>query len=151
MMGTTLGHQINTDLVRSFQYIVNGGWANLSDGSVEAPQGFFAIIRIEPNELAELTAAFAEEFGLYDLPAPMPGSYLYREDSDGNRSITEYLTLDRAMAEYNELQSEFVTWSAPPEVKHFDGTATHQFSTGPCSCGGNFNAFGKCTSCGKVD
>ena len=107
-MGTTLGTQHNTELARSFRTITLGGWANLSDGDVEAPTGFFALVHIEPNELAELKAAFDDEYGFV---LPMPGSYLYGQDSNGNSSVTEYLTLDRALEAYNQLSREFALWS----------------------------------------
>src|SRR5689334_16906680 len=53
----TLGTQVNTELTKAFRQIVTAGWANKSDGNVEANTGHFALITIEPNEMPELIDA----------------------------------------------------------------------------------------------
>jgi hypothetical protein len=106
-LGSTLGTQINTPLTRVFRTIVTAGWANLSDGNVEAPTGAFSLVHIETNEINDLVAAV---FDGQVSPVPYPGDYLVLEDSDGNTTVTEYITLDRAMAAYNQLVIEFTIW-----------------------------------------
>lgn len=101
-----LGTQINTDLCRAMARIVTGGWANLSDGNVESPTGHFAVITIEPSERAELLDAFEGELEA----SPYPGSYLLVEDSDGNKTVTEYLTHTSAMGEFARLQQSYGEW-----------------------------------------
>lgn len=104
-----MGAQINTPLARAFRQIVTAGWANLSDGDVESPMGHFAVVHIEPAELRELVDAVFEddaEFGTI-----YPGSYLVVEDSDGNTTLHEYVSLNATMSSYNALQAEFSKWS----------------------------------------
>ena len=107
-----LGTQINTDLCRAMARIVTGGWANLSDGNVESPTGHFAVITIEPAERAELLAAFEGELEA----SPYPGSYLLVEDSDGNKTVTEYLTHTSAMGEFARLQQSYTDWLGHEEA-----------------------------------
>ena len=102
-LGSTLGTQHNTPLARTFRSIVTAGWANLTDGNVESPQGYFSLVHIEPNELSQFA-----EFG---VPV-YPGTYLVEEDSNGNTSLTEYLTLDRGLKVWNQLALEFAIWDA---------------------------------------
>src|SRR6478609_4695909 len=106
---STLGTQVNTDLARAFRTIVTAGWGNLSDGDVSSPVGHFAIVHIEPAEMAELVDAV---FDGEQVVTIYPGSYLVREDSDGNTELIEYLTLNNAMEVYNVLQSEYSIWNA---------------------------------------
>lgn len=98
----------NTELARAFRTIVSSGWANLSDGNVEASTGHFALVRIEAAELAELVEAFEDYF----TTTISPGNYLVVEDSDGNTELTEYYMLDGALEVYNHLSREFAIWDA---------------------------------------
>lgn len=103
--------QINTDLTRTFTRITVDGWANASDGNVEAPTGWFACVNIEPAELGELARA-CELPDLPDFPMPYPGHYLYEVDSDGNRTITEFLSKHALLEAYNFKRREFARWDA---------------------------------------
>lgn len=105
----TLGTQINTPLARAFREIVTAGWANLSDGNVEANTGHFALVHIEPSELEELKLVFESRD---DFVVPYPGTYLIEEDSNGNTTVTDYPTLDGCLESYNRLAREFAIWDA---------------------------------------
>jgi hypothetical protein len=110
-LGSTLGTQINTPLARLFRQIVTAGWANQSDGNVEAPTGHFALVNIAPAEMGELKdAVFGDEPDTDDYKMLYPGNYLVEEDSDGNTTVTEYLSEARALAAFVQLQREFVLW-----------------------------------------
>lgn len=95
---------VNDEKARAFQQIVTAGWGNLSDGDVnESPIGHVSLIHIEPSERSELVDAVFE-----GEPIPngvYPGSYVLVEDSDGNATLTEHLTLDIALNYYNHLQA----------------------------------------------
>jgi hypothetical protein len=108
-LGSTLGTQINTPLARTFRTIVSAGWANLSDGHVDSPQGYFSLVHIEPTEVSELIDGVFD--GQPDLTI-YPGSYLVLEDSNGNTTLTEYLSLARAIEVWNQLNLEFSIWDA---------------------------------------
>lgn len=103
---TSLGTNVNDHKARDFQKIATAGWANLSDGDVNtSPIGHIALIHIEPRELNELLdAVFSDEpFG--NKVQHYPGTYVLVEDSDGNATLTEHLTLDVALNYYNHLQA----------------------------------------------
>lgn len=135
MAQNLVGRQINTPLARAFRQIVTAGWANLSDGNVEAPTGHFALVHIEPAEMRELMEAVFE-----DEPEPVtiyPGSYLVLEDSDGNTELLEYYVLDGALEAYNRNMREFALWG--PQCPECDNDGPHGRSpvsnNRRCSCG----------------
>jgi len=135
-MSKQLSSQVNTPLARAFQQIVTSGWANLSEGDVEAPTGHFALIHIEPNELAELTDAV---FSDGDYPGPITdyvGSFLLEEDSYGNATLIEFSDLDAALESYNRLAREFALWGPACPKCGSEGihTATVD-NTFLCACG----------------
>lgn len=99
-MGTQSVFEINTPRAKMFQQVVTEGWANLSDGNVEAPTGHFAVIQIDDNELGEVRDAF-------DSSLIEAGSYLLIEDSDGNAALHTYPSLDDVMKIFNELQARY--------------------------------------------
>lgn len=140
-----LGRQHNTDLAKAFDALVNAGWANLSDGDAEAPTGHFALVHIVPAELAEikdvLEACEENDVTIY------PGSYIVEVDSDGNKTLIEYLTLDNALVVYNNAQREFAIWNAtcPVESCHMSGPMIQQVLSGKvtlkCDNGHLFDPF----------
>lgn len=98
--------EVNTQLARDLQRVVTAGWANQSDGNVEAPTGHFAKIIIEPNELNELVnAVFDGEDCLLGA-----GYYLLTEDSDGNALVEQFAERTPLHAEYNRLVSDYAHW-----------------------------------------
>lgn len=104
MAYTKVGVQINSPVARAFQQIVTAGWATKSSGNVEATSGAFALIHIEPAELEELKAACELELSIY------PGHYVLEEDSDGNATLTEYLSKWGADIAYAELDATYTSW-----------------------------------------
>lgn len=100
---------VNNPLARAFQQIVTAGWANMSDGEVEAPTGHFAFINIEPAELAELTSAVFDD----DASASIiyPGSYILIEDSHGNATLMEYRLKSKALEVLRHLMREYALWA----------------------------------------
>lgn len=70
--------------------IVSAGWANDSFGSVQE-DGHFALLTIEPNEVAEIVTGL--EFDLnVEEQAAMAGYYIVREDSQGLVWLTSFDT-----------------------------------------------------------
>lgn len=105
--GDIVGQNVNDEKARAFQKIVTAGWGNLSDGNVnESPVGHVSLIHIEAAELEELAlAVFDNVIEDTDRPTIYPGSYVLVEDSDGNATLTEHLTLNIALNYYNHLQA----------------------------------------------
>lgn len=85
------------------QQVVTSGWANLSDGNVESSTGHFAVIHINPPELAELADAVFDG-AEHTVKA---GSFLLAEDSDGNATLYSYDSLDACMMDFNRLQAAY--------------------------------------------
>lgn len=105
--GATVGTQVNTELARCFRQIVTAGWANMSDGHVESPVGYFSLVTIEPNELASLADAV---FDGEETPTIYPGAYLVVEDSGGNTTLNEYLSNNGALRAFKALQRMYNDW-----------------------------------------
>lgn len=124
----TLGRQTNTRIARLFRDIVTAGWANLTDGEVEAPTGHFAVVSIEPAERAELVAAVwdTDEDRAEAEKLIYPGDYMVFEDSDGNTELIEYLSLAAAMGVFNQFQRDYNLWWSPTCPKCGEEGTTHE-------------------------
>lgn len=100
-------------LSNSFKAIVTGGWANESDGNVEAPTGHFALVVINENDLPSFTDLFEQpEFDGLDVP--VFGNYVFLEDSDGNGHLYKFLTAFWADKFFRDLEREFSQWLDEP-------------------------------------
>lgn len=97
---------MRTDLENLMSEIVSAGWANASDGNVDAPTGFFARITIEPNEIASVRDAF-------DLPEEYdpPRYTLFQEDSSGFIHLTFLPTEVELLAAYDLLSDQYSEWN----------------------------------------
>lgn len=87
--------------------IVTDGWANQSDGHVDAPTGAFALIILEP---AEVDADFLATWDLTSADVT-PGYYLEQQDQQGNTSVTEFDTEWEARAAYTALEQQYQEWA----------------------------------------
>lgn len=109
----TVSYSVNTDFARACQQIVTAGWANLSDGDVDAPGGAFALISIEPAELDNLIDSV---FDGEEPPVKIyPGNYVVVEDSNGNAEIHEFVSHEGAMRAF-EFKSKYYTKWAEEEL-----------------------------------
>lgn len=94
------------------------GWATRSDGDVESPAGWFAIILNLPAELEDLAKNFPEllkEAELEDLDQLL-GAFVMTENHDGLVTVTEYDRPHLAWARYKELEAEHTYWDS--DIEH---------------------------------
>jgi hypothetical protein len=146
---------VNTDQSKLYDQLVNHGWANLSDGSVESPTGAFAVVWIEEAELAEVRGAFSKESAIFDGGEDLikVGSFLTHCDGDGNKTLYQFNTLDDCMEQYNALQAEYERWWKGSAIAADITALGRTFGAPDCEedgCEGVLSESGKCTICGKV-
>lgn len=101
----------------SFKQIISGGWAQQSDGNVEAPTGFFALIPISREDLKReggslWDAIFNEDDYSRSLEVPRPGYYVTTENEQGIIWVYRYSDLNSASAMYDKLEDEYLKWDA---------------------------------------
>lgn len=97
-----------------FKEIITAGWCIKSDGHVESPQGYFALVEI-PAHRGELVEMFdaVEPQSLGDLDEwPESGWYVTVENSDG--LIHVYKCAAKYLAEdaFAEREGAFARWDA---------------------------------------
>ena len=104
---------MRTAIEALFDAIVSGGWANRSDGNVEAPTGHFAMVSNSPDELLELRQAFEDVTDVYGdvSDADLTGHFIVITDSAGFISITRYPSAVSAASEFVTLQNRFAAWN----------------------------------------
>lgn len=101
-----------------FKAIVNGGWANESDGDVAAPSGAFALITIEHVEAPSVWGAFGNEDYLTEgqllwmWSGQLAGYYVTVENSDGIITVWTYDSPEGARNAFNGLEAQFGQWWA---------------------------------------
>jgi hypothetical protein len=92
-----------------FKDLITAGWNVSSDGHVEAPQGFFAIVEIpsHPGELRDMMEALDS----MDYDWPEAGWYFTVENSDG---IIFVYRVDKAAAEilFEAYAKAYAEWDA---------------------------------------
>lgn len=106
---------MKTGLENVFQCIITGGWANESDGNVEAPTGAFARVSSTRDEVmgwpGGMAQAFSDELSMYEVsPEELIGDFLVREDSQGNVFVTAYDNPIQLTRDYIALQDEYAMW-----------------------------------------
>jgi hypothetical protein len=105
--------QINTPLARDFRQIVTAGWANKSDGNVEAPGGHFALVSISDDEYDELVDAVFDGQDMSGQPRESYlGHFIVEEDSDGNTELIECKNLHEAENVYHSALREYNIWAS---------------------------------------
>ena len=103
---------MKTALEAVLQAMVTGGWANESDGNVEAPTGHFARVSNSAAELAEVVAAFDDVITAYgmDDTSELVGHFLITEDSQGFVFITAYDNPIALTRDFQALQDAYALW-----------------------------------------
>ena len=100
---------MSRDIDNAFKAIISNGWANETDGNVEAPMGFFAIIDLT-TEREQITEILAE----YELDGAMehiePSWYITTEDTRGFLSY-ERSTEIAAKEWFKQMQKRYYKWS----------------------------------------
>jgi hypothetical protein len=100
---------MSRDIDNAFKAIIANGWANQTDGDVEAPTGFFTII-----DMSTERDMITEILGEADLAEAMEHIeskwYATTEDSNG---ILSYWDTDEAGAKeyFKQMQKRYFKWS----------------------------------------
>ncbi len=103
---------MRTPLENLASALVTEGWANQSDGEVDAPSGHFAIIdaTTEREIMADLTEYVGEDF------SAVPAAWLLVEhDDQGFVTVTECDSEADAQARYAALEAIYVAWDSATE------------------------------------
>ena len=107
--GLSLLHEQYDNL---FKAIISAGWNMKSDGDVESPSGFFALVEIPDHygELAEMQDAVGDE--TVDDEWPDTGWYVSYENSDGLIFVLECASQHVAERTYDEFEEQYNTWAS---------------------------------------
>lgn len=118
-----------------FKQLITAGWNVSSDGDVESPWGFFALVEIPEHsgELAEMVAAVwleASDEEFRQMAAELPaGWYTTCENSDGIISVYEMTNELIAKHVYSEREKAYADWVSRTDEKDEDEGVRG------CSCG----------------
>lgn len=92
--------------------MAGNGWAIETNGHVEAPTGWFAVVVNEEAEVPEITDAFEMEIveaGLLDL-SQLIGNFLVQRLSDGSIRVYEHPAKFQALGHYDRMCETFIAW-----------------------------------------
>lgn len=93
-----------------FKEIITAGWCVKSDGHVESPQGYFAVVEIpsHPGELKEMQDAVEEGMRPF-TDWPKAGWYFTTENSDGLIHVYK-MSHDRSWETFAKTLDQYVKW-----------------------------------------
>lgn len=92
------------------------GWANESDGDVEAPTGWFAYMINEPAERDSLVDAFGDVMADEDVTVDqVMGAWLLMEDSFGFKYAVSAEEAGSIRAMFAQLSRGYLTWATADE------------------------------------
>ena len=103
-------------------YLCTSGWANESDGDVQAPTGCFWRISVTERELDEVVGVFDRGIvpDALDL-STLVGDFVVTEDTQGFVTVTRYPDQepdrtgeDRARVAFQAKQRAFSAWASTP-------------------------------------
>lgn len=96
-----------------FRQIISTGWAVKSNGDVDSPSGYFAVVEIpgDTGSLAEMRDA-VEPHGEYRYLTnwPDPGWYVTLENELGQIFVYKTGSQITAMGEYYRLEADYERW-----------------------------------------
>lgn len=88
------------------------GWANESDGDVQAPTGWFAYMINDAADRDSLVDAFADVMADKDVTVEeVMGAWLLMEDNYGFKSAVDYGTEHAVRQMYGLLSREYQLWA----------------------------------------
>lgn len=89
----------------------SSGWADMSEGDVESPAGYFYLISNSVPELAELVAAFQEDItSLGVSPDDVVGHFVVVEGSSGFVGVGSFDSEADAQREFDRLGEVYTVW-----------------------------------------
>jgi hypothetical protein len=97
------------------EYLYNmavDGWANESDGSTEAPTGYFYRISNEPDDIREIARVFGNPVD------GIIGHFLLIEDSNGFVSVGTYADAQTLEEDFKALTDEYSAWLDAEDEPH---------------------------------
>jgi hypothetical protein len=104
---------MKTALEAVLQAMITQGWANESDGDVEAPTGHFARVTNEARDIDGVHDAFKDVIVAYGLgdESVLIGHFLVREDSQGFVDVTSYDNPIELTRDFQALQDAYAEWN----------------------------------------
>lgn len=100
-----------------FKVIIGNGWAEVSDGDIDSPVGYFALVPIGATDLVDapgnLRAEFADDWpnvSLANEPRLRTGWYITMENTRGIIWVFRFRNEADARAEYLARELEYNTW-----------------------------------------
>jgi hypothetical protein len=104
---------MKTALEAVLQAMITGGWANESDGEVEAPTGHFARVSNSEAELSEVVQAFEDVITAYGMEdtRELIGHFLVVEDSQGFVHVKGYDNPIELTRDFQALQDAYAEWN----------------------------------------
>ena len=104
---------MKTAIETACQKIITAGWANRSNGDVNAPTGHFALIDLPENEMPELLDAMSDELDESEFEAirnEMGNTLFVLEVMDG-RVLVSNSPYPVALRLFNSLSDSFEKWA----------------------------------------
>lgn len=99
------------NLIGILDDVVSHGMEEKNGGNVESPVGYFALIGIERESVEDLmTDLYDNDWTAGYITAPEPGWYVFRQDSDGNKTFEGPDSEDEARAWYGDLVEAYDEW-----------------------------------------
>lgn len=104
-------HLVPDKFDNAFKQIVSAGWANKSDGNVEAPCGYYALIEVPEHEGENVAMREAvTDFDKIEMNWPEPGWYTTTENSDGIILVFKHASQYAAQLAFNSIEASFLRW-----------------------------------------
>lgn len=89
-------------------------WSMESDGNVDAPTGFFAMMENLPNDMEGIIDAFPDELNVMvearESFSNLIGWFLLYHDDQGFFSVVEYNSLSDLRGAFRDLQAQYEEW-----------------------------------------
>jgi hypothetical protein len=106
------GRELDARYDNLFKTIVSSGWSEQSDGDVESPQGYFAVVEIPYSEAERQDMANACDLGWDHEDWPDPGWYVTTETDRGLIWVYEFASSIGAHRRYDALVKDYGDWAS---------------------------------------
>ena len=129
---------MRTHFDNAISAMIADSWAMLSDGDVNSPAGYFAIVEIDGSEKFQNYSTDDDDLDNAIYTAEI-GFYFFRENSDGNIFIEHFSSKDNAISRFAQYSESYMHW--------LDSDVMSLDDDGPCcygyvTSGGKFHEVG---------
>lgn len=100
---------MRTHFENALNVMLIDSWAMLSDGDVNSPAGYFAIVEIDGSEKSQNYSTDDDDLDNAIYTAEI-GFYFFRENSDGNIFIEHFSNKDNALARFAQYSESYTHW-----------------------------------------